>query len=301
LIDEGVPGFKSGFVTLVGRPNVGKSTLVNLLLEQKIAAVSHRPQTTRRKQLGILTMDDAQVIFMDTPGIHNPRHQLGEYMNQAALDTLDDADVIIWVVDASVKPDKGDVLCKEYMEAVSDLPPIVLALNKVDLASADVLAVNRSAYLELMPQSHPCQVSAASGEGKDALLEDVLDRMPEGPLYYDKEQITDLYEREIAADLLREAALLHLDDEVPHCVAVRIDEYTERGETGAYIGATIFVEKESQKGIVIGKKASMLKKIGATARQEIESMSGRKVYLDVRVKVSKNWRTSKEAMKKMGF
>lgn len=297
---EAPTDFQSGFVTVVGRPNVGKSTLINAFLNQKVAAVSPRPQTTRRKQLGILTTDHAQIIFMDTPGLHKPIHKLGEFMNQTAGETLSDADVIVWVVDASQPPNEEDRLVAARIEAV-DHGPVLLALNKIDLTPEDLLPQRENAYHTLLPSSEPFPLSATTGTNREALLERIVSLLPPGPPFYDEEQITDLYERDIAADLIREAALKHLREEVPHSIAVRIDEYKERGETGAFIRATIFVEKESQKGIVIGKGGEMLKRIGAAARQEIEGMSGRKVFLELNVKVNKNWRDSEQALRQFGY
>lgn len=293
--------FKSGFVSLAGRPNVGKSTLINHIMQQKIAAASARPQTTQRRQLGILSFEDAQIIFMDTPGIHKPVHKLGDYMNETAFQTLSDADVIVWLVDASVTPKNEDILAAERIAAVVPLPPVILALNKIDLISAEKLKERERAFWELLPEATPFAISAVDGQGEDALLEAIIARLPEGPEYYDAEQITDLYEREIASDLIREALLTHLDKEVPHATAVRIDEFKERENKGAFIQATLYVERDSQKGILIGKGGSMIKKIGATARKAIEAMSGRKVFLDLRVKVNKNWRNNPDALQQFGF
>jgi GTPase len=293
--------FKSGFVSLAGRPNVGKSTLINHIMQQKIAAASPRPQTTQRRQLGILSLDGAQIIFMDTPGIHKPVHKLGDYMNETAFQTLSDADVIVWLVDASETPRHEDQLAAERIAAVVPLPPVILALNKIDLISTEQLKERERAFWELLPEATPFAVSAVDGQGEDALLEAIIARLPEGPEYYDVEQITDLYEREIAADLIREALLIHLNKEVPHATAVRIDEFKEREKNGAFIQATLYVERDSQKGILIGKGGSMIKKIGATARKAIEEMSGRKVFLDLRVKVNKNWRNNPDALQQFGF
>lgn len=294
--------YHSGFVTLIGRPNVGKSTLLNSLLSQKIAAVSPRPQTTRRRQLGILSQEDGQIIFIDTPGLHKPVHKLGEYMNEVAAATLEDADVIVWLVDASQPPQEEDRLIAARMDQIgAKLPPVLLALNKVDLIDPQNLPARMEEFRALRPSAQAFRLSAATGEGRDELLARIIQALPEGQPYYDPDQITDLYERDIAADLIREAALRHLRDEVPHGIAVRIDEYKERSEEQVYIGATLFVERESHKGIVIGQSASMLKQIGTTARQEIEAMSGRHVYLELRVKVNKNWRDNPEALKQLGF
>ncbi len=297
------PSFKSGFVAVIGRPNVGKSTLMNAFLQQKVAAVSPRPQTTRRRQLGILTLPEAQVIFVDTPGIHKPVHKLGEVMNQIALDALKDADVVLWLVDASARPNPEDELAAARLaEAGADgALKVVLALNKIDLVSDEQRPVRLEEYRSLYPQAFVVMVSASSGYQIDSLLQAILDRLPPGPPYYDEDQVTDLYERDIAADLVREAVLRHLKDEVPHSTAVRIEEYKERSEDTAYIAATLLVERESQKPIVIGKGGEMLKRIGTTARQEIEKMSGRTVFLDLHVKVLENWRDNPALLKRLGY
>jgi len=297
------PNFKSGFVAVIGRPNVGKSTLLNVFLAQKIAAVSPRPQTTRRRQLGILTLPQAQVIFVDTPGIHRPVHRLGEYMNQVALDALHDADVILWLVDGSAKPNAEDQLAADYLkEAGKDEPlKVVLALNKIDLVPEEQRSLRLQEYLALYPQAFALMISASMGLATDALLEAILERLPPGPRYYDEEQITDLQEREIAADLIREAVLRHLKDEVPHAVAVRIDEFKDRSEETSYIAATLLVERESQKPILIGKGGEMLKRIGTTARKEIEAMTGRTIFLDLHVKVMENWRQNPAMLRQLGY
>ncbi len=294
-------GYKSGFAAVVGRPNVGKSTLINALLGQKIAAVSPKPQTTRRIQLGILTNDNSQIIFMDTPGIHKPIHKLGEFMNEAATETLEDADVILWLVDASVPPTDEDKIVAERLQDSKVKAPVLMVLNEVDLISGVALDVNQVAYQALFPKGIPIRISAVNGYQTSILIQEMVARLPEGEPFYDEDQVTDLYEKEIAAELVREAALLHLRDEVPHALAVRIDEFTERGDTGAYVGATLLVERDSQKGIVIGKGGEMLKAIGSTARREIESMSGRKVFLELRVKVNKNWRDDPFVLKLLGY
>jgi GTP-binding protein Era len=292
--------FRAGFIAVVGKPNTGKSTLINALLHQKIASVSPRPQTTRRRQLGILTTDDYQIVLVDTPGIHKPHHKLGDYMNQEALASLPDADVILWVVDASEMPDEEDEKVAESIRMLQPSPVVLLVLNKMDLA-ASKLDANAEAYQKLSPACIPMRISAVTGRGMDALLARTAESLPAGLPYYDEEQVTDLYERDIAVDLIREAVLNQLDDEVPHAVAVRLDEYTDQGEDRASISATLFVERESQKGIVIGRGGEMLKKIGTHARLEIERLTGRKIYLELHVKVKKNWRDDPNALKIMGF
>lgn len=280
---------------------MGKSTLINSLMGQKIAAVSPRPQTTRKRQMGILSMDSAQIIFIDTPGVHKPRHKLGENMNQEAIETLEESDVILWVVDVSQPAHEEEQILAKHLHALKRPIPTILALNKVDLVDKEKLRLNRETYLAMASTAQPIAISATRGDNLDQLINTIIDHLPEGFPYFPEDQITDLYEREIAADLIREAALNLLRDEVPHGIAIRIDQYTERNEHGAYIEATIFVEKESHKPIVIGKGGKMLKEIGTQARQEIETMSGRKVFLRLRVKVRKNWRNDEKILKRFGF
>lgn len=286
---------------MIGRPNVGKSTLINKLMGQKIAAVSPRPQTTRRKQLGILTRDDAQIIFTDTPGIHQPIHKLGEYMNQVAMDALRNADLILWLVDGSVSPTEEDLLIADKLKKVKHLPEIILAMNKVDKAEPKKIAENRNEVQSLYPTATLMEISALRGDALDELVAKIISLLPEAPMLYDPETITDLFERDIAADLIREAALKELREEIPHGLAVRVEDFKERSESLVYIGATLLVEKESHKAIVIGKDAGMLKKIGSQARAEIESMIGRKIYLDLHVKVMKNWRDNEQILKNLGY
>jgi GTP-binding protein Era len=294
--------FKSGFVAVMGRPNVGKSTLINTLLGTKIAAVSPWPQTTRKQQMGILTLENAQIIFVDTPGVHRPHHKLGERMNEEAAGVLEECDLALFIVDINEIPTEEDRMLANLLIDTRRSIPILLALNKADLVDEPTLESHRQAYLDLFPQqASNLPISATRGDGLDALLKEIISQLPLGPPFFPEDQITDLYEREIAADLIREAVLYHLRDEVPHSVAVRIDEYKERNHHGAYIEATLFVERDSQKGIVIGQGGSMLKDIGTHARQEIEAMSGRSVYLKLRVKVRKNWRNDESALRLFGF
>lgn len=296
--------YKSGFVAVMGRPNVGKSTLINTLLEQKIAAVSTKPQTTRLRQLGILSLPNAQIIFEDTPGLHKPRHKLGIWMNEMALHTLEEADVALFMVDASQPPHEDDVDLSAVMRAAK--PPCLLVLNKLDLlggtrTGALPKSPFQDAFTALLPDALPLYVSAVRRPSLEELLLAILTLLPEHAPYFPEDQTTDFYERAIAADLIREAALNHLQHEVPHSIAVQIDEYTERGAEGAYIVTTVFVERESQKAIVIGEGGHMMKKIGSAARHEIEKMSGRRIFLEMRVKVRKNWRNDEGSLKALGY
>jgi GTP-binding protein Era len=293
--------FKAGFVAVMGRPNVGKSTLINMLLGQKVAAVSPRPQTTRKRQMGILTTESAQVIFVDTPGIHKPKHKLGQAMNKEAADTLQSCDVILLIVDLTQEPDAEDVMLVDILRQLHRPAPVILVLNKADLTDEAALESHAQLYQGLVPTAMPITVSATRGDHLEQLLAAILERLPEGDPYFPPDQVTDLYERDLAADLIRESALIILRDEVPHGIAVRIDQYIEREDQGAYIEATLFVERESHKGIVIGQGGAMIKRIGSRARQEIETMSDRKVFLELKVKVRKNWRDDEKVLRGFGF
>jgi len=305
--------FRSGFIAIIGRPNVGKSTLVNALLGQKIAAVSPKPQTTRKRQLGILTIDGAQLVFVDTPGIHNPRHKLGTFLNQEAQESLEGVDVILWLVDGSVRPTEEDKQIAALLGRTPRRIPIVLAANKMDLIPVEALTPNLEAYEALLKKAraaaggsgrndaHVISLSATQNRNLDQLQELLISLSPFRPPEYDEEQVTDSYERDIAADLIREACLHGLREEVPHGVGIRIDEFAERENGMLYIAATIFVERESQKGIVIGEGGKMLKQIGSSARKEIEEMGGRPVFLELRVKVLKDWRNDENMLRRLGY
>ena len=288
-------------MAIMGRPNVGKSTLVNALLQQKIAAVSPRPQTTRKRQMGILTTDQMQAIFLDTPGVHQPLHKLGENMNQEALDALQESDAIIFLVDASQPPQPEDQMLAVQIGTVRRSKPTLLALNKIDRLPADSLQARQEAFEALLSGTESLPISATRGDNLERLIQILTSWLPEGPPFFPEDQITDLYERDIIADLIREAALNLLRDEVPHGIAVRIDQFLEREDSGAYIEATMFVERESHKGIAIGQNGSMLKKIGMAARLGFEAVSGRKIFLRLRVKVRKNWRDDDKVLRAFGF
>jgi len=285
----------------MGRPNVGKSTLLNSLLKQKVAPVSPRPQTTRKRQLGILTTENAQIIFIDTPGMHQPRYKLGEKMVTEAEHALANCDVILFLVDVSVLPTEEDHLLAKTILRLKRIPPIIRVLNKKDKVNPLIVEEYQAAYKKLLPSTDSLAISATRGDQLDELLILVISKLPIGPPFYPSGQVTDIFERDLVAELIREAGLHLLSEEVPHGIAVRIDQFLERGEKGAYIEATLFVERESHKGIVIGQGGKMLKKIGSLARREIEAMSGRKVFLKLRVKVRKNWRNDEKMLRWLGF
>jgi GTP-binding protein Era len=294
--------FRTGFIAIIGRPNVGKSTLVNALLGQKIAAVSPKPQTTRKRQLGILTGGAYQLIFVDTPGMHKARHKLGEFLNQEAQASLAGMDVILWLVDGSVRPAEEDTQIGLLLGKLPRRTSLVLAANKMDLIPAEALARNLEAYQALVRrEAKVISISATQNQNLQEMIELLVSLCPFRAPEYEEDQITDSYEREIAADLIREACLNHLREEVPHGVGVRIDEFKERENGMLYIAATTFVERDSQKGIVIGEGGKMLKSIGSAARREIEAMGGHPVFLELRVKVLKDWRDNEGAMQRFGY
>ena len=294
-------GHRSGFISLIGRPNVGKSTLLNFILRQNVAPVSPRPQTTRQRQLGILSLAHAQLIFVDTPGFHKPHHKLGEWMNTVAQDVLVDSDVILAIFDISQPTQDDDKIVVEAIQNLEKPPVHFVALNKIDLIGEEEIKSRVEHFQNILPQAKVIPISATRGDQVQTLIDRLIDSLPLGPRYYPEEDITDATEREISADLIRAAGMNLLREELPHSIAVRIDTFKERGDHGAYIAATLFVERESQKGIVIGKNGSMLKKIGTQARKEIEEMSGRKVYLELRVKVLKGWRNDIAALRRLGY
>lgn len=293
--------FKAGFVAILGRPNVGKSTLLNTILGMKITAVSPWPQTTRKRQFGILNLDEAQIIFVDTPGIHNPLHKLGEHMNREAVKVLDECDIALAIVDISQPPTDEDRILFEHLSSKKKAIPLLIVENKIDLVDHNALDTNHTAFLSLLSNVEAKSVSATRGDNLQELIAWIIAKLPTNPPFFPEEQVTDLLEREIAADLIRESVLYHLRAEVPHSIAIRIDEYKERDPKSIFIAATLFVERESQKGIVIGQGGEMLKGIGIAARQEIEALTGRKVFLQLRVKVRKNWRNDESALQLFGF
>jgi len=291
--------FKSGFVAVIGRPNVGKSTLINTLIGQKIAIMSDKPQTTRNRILCILTRQDMQLVFLDTPGIHKPKDKLGEYMVKSAEGTLKEVDAILFVVDATEKMGPGERYIMERLEATKK--PVILVVNKLDLIEREQALPIIANYTEKYEFAGVVPISAKEEINLDGLLEELKKYLPEGPQYYPEDMVTDQPERLIAAELVREKVLHLTRDEVPHSIAVECDEMTTRPNGDVYIRATIYVERESQKGIVIGAKGTLLKEIGALARQDIQNLLGSRVYLDLWVKVKKDWRNRTGILHNFGF
>ena len=291
--------YKSGFIAVIGRPNVGKSTLINKIIGQKIAIMSDKPQTTRSRIQCILTQDDAQFIFLDTPGIHKPKFKLGEYMLKAAEGTLKEVDAIFFVIDATEKFGGGEKYILERLNETSQ--PVILVINKIDLLPRAELLPLIAAYSERYNFVATVPISAADGTNIDELLNEAKKFLPEGPKYYPADMVTDQPERLIISEIIREKILHVTEDEVPHSVAVDIEEITARKKDLTYIRATIYVERNSQKGILIGKGGELLKGVGKNARPEIEMLLGTKVFLDLWVKVKKDWRNSAGALQSFGL
>ncbi len=298
------PSYKSGFVAIVGKPNAGKSTIMNALMGQPIAGISAKPQTTRRRQLGILTSEHAQIIFVDTPGLHESKDKLSLAINAEAKMAVQDADIILFMADSSAPPAKMDANLVDLIQNMNPDAKIVLAMNKTDVGKAQNQEKNQEAYLNLFAGSQApvvLKLSALRATGLQNLLETLQELLPEGPQFYDEEQITEDFERDIAAEMIRAAAMGNLEEEVPYSVAVLVNEYSEREEGKVYINATIFVEREAQKGIVIGKGGQMIKQIGSEARRDIEAMSGESVFLELNVKVKKDWKDDERFLKQLGL
>ena len=304
---ENTAAFRSGFVTLIGRPNVGKSTLMNQLIGQKIAITSEKPQTTRNRIQTVYTTEEGQIIFLDPPGIHKAKNRLGEYMVNVAERTLNEVDVILWLVEPTTYIGAGEQHIAEQLKKTQT--PVFLVINKIDQGKREDLLGVIAAYQEVCEYAEVVPVSALTGENKEELLQTIFSYLPEGPQFYDPSVITDQPERQIVAELIREYALKLLNEEIPHGVAVAIESMKEEKDTSKRhshkmrmaIEATIICEKESHKGIIIGKQGAMLKKIGTGARAEIEALLDMKVYLNLWVKVKKNWRDSEFLLKNFGY
>ena len=292
--------FYSGFVSLVGRPNVGKSTLMNCLIGEKIAIISSKPQTTRNKIQSVLTKEDFQIVFIDTPGIHKPKHKLGQYMVKSAENALNEVDIILMLVEPFNKINEMDKFVIEKFKNVKT--PIVLVINKIDTVDNEKLLSCINAYKEAYNFKEIVPVSAINGNNVDELLKVIKQYLPEGPKYFPDDMITDQPERQIAAEIIREKALYLLQDEIPHGIAVEITTMKKRNDKNLVdVLATIYCEKDSHKGIIIGKQGAMLKRIGSKARRDIENLLGSSIYLEIWVKVKKDWRDSDFLLKNFGY
>ena len=292
--------FYSGFVSLVGRPNVGKSTLMNRLLGEKIAIISNKPQTTRNRIQSILTKDDFQIVFIDTPGIHKPRHKLGEFMVKSAETTLNEVDAVLMLIEPADRVLEADRLIIERFSKIKS--PVILVINKVDSADKERVFKVIDNYRTLYDFAEIVPISALEGTNTDELLNVIKKYLPEGPQYFPADMITDQPERQIAAEIIREKALRLLQEEIPHGIAVEIMEMKKRPDGNMVdVRATIYCEKDSHKGIIIGKHGAMLKKIGTNAREDIQKLLGSPIYLDLWVKVKKDWRDNDFLLKNFGY
>jgi GTP-binding protein Era len=292
--------FRSGFVAVIGRPNVGKSTLLNALLGDKYLIVSDKPQTTRNRIQCILTDADHQIIFLDTPGIHKPKSLLGEGMVRTALNTLQEVDLILFLVEGHERLGGGDRYIAEHLHSVDT--PVVLVINKADLAQGEQLVSLEEAWRELLPSlKQVVHISALTGYNVSYLRQQIVSLLPPGPQYYPEDMVIDQPERFIVSELVREKILQLTREEVPHAVAVVIDEMKVRDDEMVYVRATIYVERESQKGIIIGKSGVMLRSIGEAARQDIENLLGSRIYLDLWVKTRKDWRNQLNELRRFGY
>ncbi len=291
---------KSGFVTLIGRPNVGKSTLMNQLIGQKIAITSNKPQTTRNRIQTVYTDERGQIVFLDTPGIHKAKNKLGEYMVKVAESTLNEVDAVLWLVEPTTFIGAGERHIAEQLKRVKT--PVILIINKIDTVKKEEILLFMDAYRKIYDFAEIVPVSALKGVNSDTLLEVIFKYMPYGPMFYDEDTITDQPERQIVAELIREKALKCLDEEIPHGIAVAVDQMKYRKDGKLVdIDATIVCERDSHKGIIIGKGGAMLKKIGSAARYEIERLLDTQVNLKLWVKVKKDWRDSDFLMKNFGY
>ena len=298
-MNETVKHYKSGFVAVVGRPNVGKSTLLNQIIGQKIAIVSDTPQTTRNRILGILTLPDVQILFLDTPGIHKPQHKLGEYMVNSARSALREVDLILFVSDVTESVGPGERFIIDMLK--DEKTPVVLVLNKVDLVAKDKLLPIISQYSAFRDFAAIVPVSALAGSNVDRLLSVIKDLLPEGPQYYPEDEVTDQPERVVAAEFIREKIFRLTREEIPHSTAVEVEEMKTRPNGDVFLRATIYVERESQKGIIIGAKGAMLKEIGQQARLDMENIFGSRFFVDLWVKVKNDWRNKEGSLRMFGY
>lgn len=290
---------KSGFVSIIGRPNVGKSTFMNRVIGHKIAIMSDKAQTTRNKIQGVMTREDAQIIFLDTPGIHKPKHKLGDYMMRVAKNTLSEIDAIIFMVNVNEDIGRGDEYIMEMLKNVKT--PVFLVLNKIDLVHPDALMPKIEKYKTYMDFTEIVPISALEGLNVDHFIDVLKDYLPEGPKYYPDDQISDHPEQFVVGEIIREKILHLTSEEIPHAIGVNVDRMIKESEERVRIEATIFVERDSQKGIVIGKGGKKLKEVGKRARRDIEMLLGSKVYLELWVKVQKDWRNKVNFIRQMGY
>ncbi|WP_214533402.1 GTPase Era [Staphylococcus pseudintermedius] len=292
--------YKSGFVTIIGRPNVGKSTFVNRVIGHKIAIMSDKAQTTRNKIQGVMTQQDAQIVFLDTPGIHKPKHKLGDYMMKVAKNTLSEIDAVMFMVNVNEEIGRGDEYIMEMLKTVKT--PVFLVLNKIDLVHPDALMPRIEQYQRYMDFAEIIPISALEGHNVDHFINVLKSYLPEGPQYYPDGQISDHPEQFVVSELIREKILQTTSEEIPHAIGVNVERMTQQeSEDRVHIEAVIYVERDSQKGIVIGKGGKKLKEVGKRARLDIEHLLGSKVYLDLWVKVQKDWRNKSSFIKQMGY
>ncbi len=291
--------FRSGYVCIAGRPNVGKSTLLNSILGDKIAIVTEKPQTTRKRLIGIKNLENAQIVFIDTPGIHRPRHKLGEFMVKEAKEALKDVDLVVFMVEASedIHPDDTEII--EILKKINK--PVILAINKIDRIKKPELLPLIERYSTLFNFKEIIPISALYNDGIDRLLKLIVENLPEGPPYYPPDIVTDQMERFIVSELIREQVMLHTGEEVPHSVAVEVTGWTERENGVINIQANIYVERDTQKGIIIGKGGERLKSIGTEARKNIEAFLKRRIFLELWVKVKAKWRDNVHVLRELGF
>ncbi|MFC4022761.1 GTPase Era [Oceanobacillus longus] len=291
--------FKSGFITIIGRPNVGKSTFMNRVIGQKIAIMSDKAQTTRNKIQGVLTTDDAQMVFIDTPGIHKPKHRLGDFMVNIAENTLNEVDVVLFMINAKEGYGRGDQYIIDLLQKVNS--PVYLIINKIDLIHPEEVFQLIEQYKDKCDFEEIIPISALEGNNVDHLVDVLKGHLPEGPQYYPADQVTDHPERFVISELIREKVLHLTKEEIPHSIAVVIENIEEREEDKILIQAIIVTERSTQKGILIGKQGTMLKKIGRNARKDIEALLGSKVYLELWIKVKKDWRNKESQLHEYGF
>lgn len=296
-----VSDYRSGYVALIGKPNVGKSTLLNRLLGQPIAGISAKPQTTRRRQLGILTAEKYQIVFVDTPGFTDAKDKLAKSINSEVQFALNDSDLLLVLVDASNPTDPMDEKLLDAIQALKAQPPVLVVFNKTDRLNKPSFPRLSALYRDKLPNARTLQISALDGAGVKKMLEEIVAMLPVGPQYFPEEQITEDYERDIAAELIRAVCMDMLTEEMPYSIATQVQSYKERENGTLYIEATIFVERDSQKAIVIGRKGQMIRDIGTRAREELEKATGQKVFLELVVRVQKDWKNDQAFLNQIGL